>query len=75
MAKIKNIKIKESFGDRVLNLFIGIILVLVTLIVGYPLLYVVSCSFSSSSALEVGSVILWPVDFTLRAYEFVLAYK
>jgi multiple sugar transport system permease protein/putative aldouronate transport system permease protein len=75
MAKIKNIKIKESFGDRVLNLFIGIILMLVTLIVGYPLLYVVSCSFSSSSALEVGSVILWPVDFTLRAYEFVLAYK
>ena len=75
MAKIKNIKIKESFGDRVLNLFIGIILMLVTLIVGYPLLYVVSCSFSSSSALEVGSVILWPVDFTWRAYEFVLAYK
>ena len=75
MAKIKNIKIKESFGDRVLNLFIGFILVLVTLIVGYPLLYVISCSFSSSSALEVGSVILWPVDFTLRAYDFVLAYK
>ena len=75
MAKIKNIKIKESLGDRILNLFIGFILVLVTLIVGYPLLYVVSCSFSSSSALEVGSVILWPVDFTLRAYDFVLAYK
>lgn len=75
MAKIKNIKIKESLGDRILNLFIGFILVLVTLIVGYPLLYVISCSFSSSSALEVGSVILWPVDFTLRAYDFVLAYK
>lgn len=75
MAKIKNIKIKESMGDRILNLFIGFILVLVTLIVGYPLLYVISCSFSSSSALEVGSVILWPVDFTLRAYDFVLAYK
>ena len=73
--KIKNIKIKESMGDRILNFVIGIILVLVTLIVGYPLLYVISCSFSSSAALEVGSVILWPVDFTLRAYEFVLAYK
>lgn len=73
--KIKNIKIKESLGDRVLNFVIGIVLVLVTLIVGYPLVYVISCSFSSSAALEVGSVILWPVDFTLRAYEFVLAYK
>ena len=73
--KIQNIKIRESFGDRVLNTVIGIILVLVTIIVGYPLLYVISCSFSSSSALEVGSVILWPVDFTLRAYDFVLAYQ
>jgi len=73
--KIKNIKIKESMGDRILNFVIGIVLVLVTLIVGYPLVYVISCSFSSSAALEVGSVILWPVDFTLRAYEFVLAYK
>ena len=75
MAKIKNIKIKESLGDRVLNTVIGFILVLVTIIVGYPLIYVVSCSFSSSSALEIGSVILWPVDFTLRAYDFVLAYQ
>ena len=74
MAKIKNIKIKESLGDRILNVVIGIVLVLVTLIVGYPLVYVISCSFSSSAALEVGSVILWPVDATLRAYEFVLAY-
>jgi ABC-type glycerol-3-phosphate transport system permease component len=73
--KIKNIKIKESLGDRILNLIIGFILVLVTLAVGYPLVYVISCSFSSSAALEVGSVILWPVDFTLRAYDFVLAYK
>ena len=75
MAKIKNVKIRESFGDRVLNFVIGIILVLVTLIVGYPLVYVISCSFSSSVALETGSVILWPVDFTLRAYDFVLAYR
>ena len=73
--KNQNIKIKESFGDRVLNTVIGFILVLVTIIVGYPLLYVVSCSFSSSSALEIGSVILWPVGFTLRAYDFVLAYQ
>ena len=75
MAKIKNVKIRESFGDRVLNFVIGIILVLVTLIVGYPLVYVISCSFSSSVALETGSVVLWPVDFTLRAYDFVLAYR
>lgn len=75
MAKIKRNKIRESLGDRILNLVIGFILVLVTFIVGYPLVYVISCSFSSSSALEIGSVILWPVDVTLEAYEFVLAYR
>ncbi len=73
--KIKNVKIHDTFGDKLLNLFTGFILVMVTIIVGYPLLYVISCSFSSSKALEVGSVILWPVDFSLEAYEFVLAYK
>ena len=73
--KINNVKIHETFGDSILNLITAIILLLVILIVGYPLIYVISCSFSSSKALEVGSVILWPVDFSLEAYEFVLAYK
>ncbi len=73
--KIKNVKIHDTFGDKLLNLFTGFILVMVTIIVGYPLLYVISCSFSSSKALEIGAVILWPVDFSLEAYEFVLAYK
>lgn len=75
MAKqLQNIKIHDTFGDRVLNWITATILVLVTIIVGYPLLYVISCSFSSSRALEIGSVVLWPVDATLEAYKFVLAY-
>ena len=73
--KIKNIKIHESTGDRILNWITATILVLITIIVGYPLLYVISCSFSSSTALESGLVVLWPVDFSLEAYDFVLAYK
>lgn len=73
--KIKNIKIHETFGDRIVDWITGFILVLVILIVGYPLVYVVSCSFSSSRALEIGSVILWPVEPCLEAYDFVFAYK
>lgn len=73
--KIKNIKIHETMGDRLLNWITAFILIMVTIIVGYPLLYVISCSFSSSKALEAGLVILWPVDFSLEAYDFVLAYK
>lgn len=73
--KIKNTKIHETVGDRILDWFTALILVLVTIIVGYPLVYVISCSVSSSKALEAGLVVLWPVDFSLEAYDFVLAYK
>lgn len=73
--KLKNIKIRESKMDVVLDVFTSIILILFTLIVLYPLIYVVSSSFSSSKALSGGLVVLWPVDVTLQAYEFVMAYK
>ena len=75
MAKIKNTKIQDTLGDKILNWVTAAILIFVTVVVGYPLLYVISCSFSSSRALEVGAVILWPVEPCLEAYEFVLAYK
>ena len=73
--KIKNIKIHETTGDKILNWITATILVLVTIIVGYPLVYVISCSISSSKALTAGLVILWPVDVSFEAYDFVLAYK
>ena len=73
--KIKNTKIHETMGDRVLNWITAFVLIMVTIIVGYPLIYVISCSISSSKALSTGSVVLWPVDVSLEAYKFVLAYK
>ena len=75
MAKLKNIKIHETAGDKILNVITAIILFLVVIIVGYPLVYVISCSISSSAALETGQVILWPVDISTEAYDFVFAYK
>ena len=38
--KIKNIKINESFGDRVFNIITSILLVFVILLVGYPCIYI-----------------------------------
>ena len=77
MAKnqIKNIKINESFGDRVFNIITAIILIAIIIIVGYPCLFVISCSFSSAKALQAGQVVLWPVDFTLDGYKFILYFK
>lgn len=74
MAK-KSTKIRESFGDRVLEIITTVILVLILFIIGYPLIYVVSCSFSSSEALSNARVLLWPVDLSLKGYEFVFQYE
>lgn len=77
MAKknMKATRIHEAFGDKVLNLITTLLLIAVVLIIGYPIIYVISCSFSSSIALESGSVILWPVDFSLEGYQFILQYR
>lgn len=70
----KKTKIRESLGDRVLLGFTDFVLILVLIIVGYPVLYVISCSFSSNAALSAGRVFLLPVEPSLASYEFVLQY-
>src|SRR5690606_17917919 len=37
----------------------------------FPMWHVLSVSFSSAGASDAGLVFLWPVDFTLEAYEYV----
>lgn len=74
-ASKKLSKINETAGDRIFNVITAILLLLVIIIVGYPVLFCVSCSFSSSTALQAGQVILWPVDFTLDGYRFILEFK
>lgn len=79
MAKVKHkdIKIKRhrTLDDKILYATTDIILVLLLLIVGYPIVYVLSCSFSSGIAVSNGRVILWPVDPSIIGYKLVFAYK
>ncbi len=70
----KNTKIRESAGDRLLLGFTDFVLILVLVIVGYPVLYVLSCSFSSNAALSAGRVFLLPVEPSLASYNFVFQY-
>lgn len=63
--------IKESGSDRLFTIFNYVILSLVLVVVLYPLIYVVSASFSSSSAVLSGKVWLWPVEPTLEGYKAV----
>ncbi|GIO29040.1 MULTISPECIES: carbohydrate ABC transporter permease [Paenibacillus] len=58
----------ESRGDRVFNVMIYIILSLVAVIVLYPLLFVLSASFSDPQAVLRGEMLLWPKGVNLNSY-------
>jgi putative aldouronate transport system permease protein len=67
----KSLSIRESMGDRV---FLGIIYVVLSIVMAatlYPLIYIISSSFSSPSAVSAGDVWLWPVDLSLSGYNHV----
>ena len=61
--------------DRFFYGLINVLLLLLTLVVLYPLVYIVSSSFSSPAAVSAGKVVLWPVDFSLRGYQAVFDYQ
>jgi ABC-type glycerol-3-phosphate transport system permease component len=67
-------KIKDSFGDRVFNGIIYVVLAVLVLIVIYPLWLVVINSFSDSNAVSLGKVTLLPVGFNLDAYVKTFTY-
>lgn len=58
-------------NDRVIDVCVGVILTLVVLVTLYPLIYVISCSFSAPSAVLTGKVVLLPVRPTLMSYQKV----
>lgn len=66
-------RIRESFSDGVFLAGVYIFLTIVLLIVLYPLVYVISSSFSSPSAVSSGRVWLWPVEISLRGYQVALS--
>lgn len=68
-------KIKDSLGDRIFTIINYTMLSVVMLIILYPLIYIVSASFSSPGAVMSGRVWLWPVNFSLGGYKAVFEYK
>lgn len=66
-------KIKKPFSDQAFNTVLMIIATIVLILVLYPMIYVLSSSFSSGFAITAGKVYLWPVDFSLLGYKKVFA--
>lgn len=76
MAKTHDIKIKRhrTWDDKLLYGITDVVLVLLLIIVAYPIIYVLSNSFSSGVAVSSGRVLLWPVEPSLRGYEVIFNY-
>lgn len=72
---MKNKKINLFHSDRVMEAFVYALMTLLMLIILYPVIYVVSSSFSSGSAVTGGKVIFLPVDFSLTGYKIVFSYR
>lgn len=66
-TKFKN----SGIGDKTFIIIVYIVLTLIVISVLYPLIYIISASFSDPQAVISGKVILWPVKVTLRGYRAV----
>lgn len=68
-------KVHDCTVDKIVYSLNYLFLVLFLIVVLYPFVYIVSCSFSSGQALISGKVTLLPVDPTLEGYKAILEYK
>lgn len=60
---------KLPFFENLLNLTLLTLLAILCL---FPILHILALSFSSATAAASGRVTIWPVDFTVQSYQFVL---
>lgn len=67
--------IKESKSDKVFLFFVYLFLITVVICILYPLIYVISSSFSSPAAVAAGKVRLLPIEPSVEGYKIVLSSK
>ncbi len=71
---MEHIKFKYlSTGEKIFTIVDYLLLTFVLVVIAYPIIYIVSASFSSPEAVIAGKVVLWPVDVTLRGYKAVFS--
>jgi len=66
--------VRTSNRDIPFFVITGFILSILFLLTAYPMILVLSASFSDRMAVLAGKVVLWPVKFSLEGYEAVFKY-
>ena len=64
-------KIKLLRQDRRFYFCVNVVLTLLVITIIYPIILVISSSFSAPSAVYAGRVFLWPVDLSVEGYKAV----
>jgi putative aldouronate transport system permease protein len=74
MAKEKAPKraLRDTVGDKVFYTINIIVLLILTLIVLYPVYFIVIASFSDPDAVLAGKVVLYPMNITFEGYSKIL---
>ncbi len=75
MVNIKNGLLRETAGEKAFNLFNTILCIVLTLLVLYPLYYIVIASVSKPYYLLTGEVTILPVGFTLDSFRKAFAIE
>lgn len=71
---LKKKSFRQSTGDGIFDLCNHLFIILFSILVAYPIIYVISSSFSNPVAIVSGKVWLFPVDFTLDGYKATFVY-
>ena len=68
-------KIKNPMEDRILYFVVYTVIILFLLVILYPIIFIISASFSEGSEVQLGRVYLWPVKPTLEGYRAVFSHS
>lgn len=64
-------KIEMPMDDKIYFTFAYLYIILLLIVVMYPVIFILSASFSSPNAVSTGKVVLWPVEPSLEGYTTV----
>jgi len=66
---IRRTRIKDSMGDRVFNIILYAVAVLILLITLYPMYFIIIASFSNPTMVSNGEILLVPKGINFKAYD------
>ncbi len=66
---------RRSYGDRVFDFIVYILLAIITLVTLFPILYIVAGSFASVKELALSRFLLLPKEPALDAYKYIFSTR